>query len=161
MSCSSLALLRTYQAARVAVGVPWHTPVAGVWAELRVDSTRRAWEAAVLRLWRRVARLPRGRLAREAWEWAWAHKDSSVFVRRVRAAHVAVYGQEAPGAGRPTGVTAVWKAEMRKALRRRAVDDWGGYVGSRVWDGAGWYAGDQCDVPDAVGGIRTVQNALY
>ena len=95
------------KAARVALGVPIHTPNAGTWAELRVDDTARAWAAAVVRLWGRVAALPRGRLAREAWEWAWGQRQGSSFVRRLRAAHAAALGAELPASGRPVAAAAV------------------------------------------------------
>ena len=39
------------KAARVAVSVPAHTPMAGVWVELKVGAADSAWAAAVVRLW--------------------------------------------------------------------------------------------------------------
>jgi len=129
------------KAARVAVGVPTHTPMAGVWAELKVDATDSAWAAAVVRLWVRVTSLPRGRLAREAWEWAWEHEGSSVFVRRVRAAHQTVLGQALPPDGRPSGGQEALREAVRIGLRQRAVAGWEEHVARHVGDGADWYSG--------------------
>ena len=138
-------------AVRVAVGVPKHTPLVGLYPELGMPEPGDVWAASVLRLWRRVALMPRGRLPREAWEHAWRKGKGNSFVDRLEAAHAALRGGAVPRSGQPGGTAEEARVAVRVAQRRRAEASWRTYVAehSAAW----WYAG--VPVPGAAGGYRS------
>ena len=131
-----------------------HTPLAAVYLELGLPEPGGVWAREVLRLWRKVALLPRGRLPREAWEHARSQGTANAFVARVRAAHSMLLGREVPASGPAAGLTArdAEKKAIVAALRRIAKERWTAHVRDKEAEGAGFYSG--APVPGASGGFR-------
>jgi hypothetical protein len=140
------------KAARLALGVPTHTPLAGVYAELGVPDAEGVWAESVLGLWRRLARLPEGRLAKAVWEHARAQGGANSFGRRARTAHALLESGAFPRGDTPTGSVADAKTRWRAAQRRRRTARWETYVREHTGDGAAWYAA--APAPGAERGYR-------
>ena len=131
-----------------------HTPLAAVYLELGLPEPGEVWARETLRLWRKVAALERGRLPREAWEYAREQGKRNSFVARAEAAHALLMGGPLPAATPVPGARACGEAKVAvaAALKRRAAEKWKAHVEMRADTGMAFY--DGAPAPGAAGGFR-------